>query len=67
MYGIVYRGDIPPKLYQGSVDIINGQLSRRNSLNALCYQSSCMNCFSPPELASVYLRTGHKIDKNIRC
>ena len=40
---------------------INEQLSVRNSLNALCCQSNCMNCFLSSELASVCLGTEHKM------
>ena len=53
--------------YQGSVDIINEQLSVRNSLDALCYQSNCMNWVFSPELASVCLGTGHKMAIISRC
>ena len=41
---ISYRGNIPTKFYQGSVDIITEQLAVRNSLNDFCYQWNCMNC-----------------------
>ena len=63
---IVYRGNIPAKFFIMEVVEIIDQLSVRNSLNALCYQSNCMNCFSP-ELASVCLGTGHKMAINNRC
>ena len=38
---------------------INKQLLVRNSLNALCYQSNCMNWVFSTELAYICLETGH--------
>ena len=45
---IGYRGNCASYIsdYQQCVDI-NEQLSLKNALNALCYQSNCMNCFFP--------------------
>ena len=67
MYVIGYRGNIPTKFcYLGGIEI-NEQQSVRNPLNALCYQSNCMNWVFSPELTSVCLGTGHKMANNSRC
>ena len=45
MYVIGYRGNIPGFFILKVIEM-NEELSVSNSLNALCYQSNCMNCFS---------------------
>ena len=56
----------PHNVYDSCIEI-NEQLSQRNSLNAFCYRLNGVNCFSPPELASVCLGTGHNMSINICC
>ena len=68
MSAIGCRGNIPTTFFFILAGIeINEQLSLRNSLNALCYQLNCMNWVFSPELASVFLGTGHKMAINNRC